>query len=69
MYTIFLTSDELKRFLAERGCTFTEGKKHTLAHYRGRFAPVPRHGKRELKTGTVKGILKQLGITEALKKP
>jgi hypothetical protein len=52
------------RFLAERGCTFGEGKKHTLAHYRGRFAPVPRHGKRELKTGT-----KQLGITEAPKRP
>jgi predicted RNA binding protein YcfA (HicA-like mRNA interferase family) len=57
------------RFLAERGCTFTEGKKHTLAHYRGRFAPIPRHGRRELKTGTVKGILKQLGITEAPKRP
>jgi predicted RNA binding protein YcfA (HicA-like mRNA interferase family) len=60
-----LTTNELKRLLADLGCTFSEGKKHTLAHYRGRFAPIPRHGKRELKTGTVKGILKQLGLEES----
>jgi predicted RNA binding protein YcfA (HicA-like mRNA interferase family) len=69
VYTVLLTGGELMRFLAEHGCTFTEGKKHTLAHYKGRFAPIPRHGRRELKTGTVKGILKQLGITEAPKRP
>ena len=53
--------------LADLGCTFTEGKKHTLVRYRDRFAAIPRHGKRELKTGTVRGILKQLGV-ELLKR-
>jgi predicted RNA binding protein YcfA (HicA-like mRNA interferase family) len=57
-----LTSNQLKRLLADLGCRFTEGKKHTLVHYGEKFAPIPRHGKRELKTGTVKGILKQLGL-------
>jgi predicted RNA binding protein YcfA (HicA-like mRNA interferase family) len=57
-----LTSNQLKRLLADLGCRFTEGKKHTLVHYGERIAPLPRHGKRELKTGTVRGILKQLGL-------
>jgi len=62
VYTIVVTSNQLKRWLAEQGCTFKERKKHTFAYFGSRFAPIPRHGSKALKTGTVNGILKQLGI-------
>jgi len=57
-----VTGNELKRWLAVRGCTFEEGAKHTKVFYKGRFTLLPRHGPKELKTGTVEGIKKRLGI-------
>lgn len=57
-----MTAGELKRWLKKQGCTFTEGKKHSLAHLNGLTAAVPRHAKAELPTGTVDGIKKQLGL-------
>ena len=58
-----MTSNELKRWLRLQGCRFVEGKKHTLAYLGDRFAPIPRHGKNELPTGTVEGIKRQLGLS------
>jgi len=52
---------ELVRWLAEQGATFTEGKEHLIAHLNGKKAPVPR-GSKEIKTGTLQGILKRLGL-------
>jgi mRNA interferase HicA len=52
---------ELVRWLAEQGATFTEGKEHLIAHLNGKKAPVPRSAK-EIKTGTLQGILKRLGL-------
>lgn len=52
---------ELVRWLAEQGATFTEGKEHLLAHLNGKKAPIPRSAK-EIKTGTLQGILKRLGL-------
>lgn len=46
-----------------QGCRFVEGKKHTLAYLGERFAPIPRHGRAELPTGTVEGIKRQLGLS------
>jgi mRNA interferase HicA len=57
-----VTSNELKRWLASRGCTFEEGTKHTKVLYKGKSTMLPRHGPKELPTGTVRGIRKALGL-------
>lgn len=53
---------EFKRWLEARGAKFEEGANHWIAVLDGKKAPVPRHPSKELKTGTRKNILKQLGI-------
>jgi len=57
-----VTANQLKRWLAERGCSFEEAAKHTKVTYRGRFTFLPRHASKELKTGLVEGIKKRLGL-------
>jgi mRNA interferase HicA len=57
-----VTSSELKRWLAARGCTFEEGTKHTKIFYQGKMTLLPRHGKKELPRGTVEGIKRKLGL-------
>jgi mRNA interferase HicA len=52
----------LKRWLASRGCTFEEGTKHTKVFFKGKSTLLPRHGAKELPTGTVRGIRKELGL-------
>jgi mRNA interferase HicA len=59
-----LTASELKRKLAKRGCTFEDGTRHTIVIYKGKATEIPRHPSKELKTGTVRGILRVLGIKE-----
>jgi mRNA interferase HicA len=59
----FLTSVELKRWLERRGCTFgTQRGSHLKVYYGGRGTILPMHPKKELKTGTVEGIKKRLGL-------
>jgi mRNA interferase HicA len=53
---------ELVRWLASKGATFTEGKKHTIAYLNGGRAPIPRHPSKEIKEGTLNGILKLLKL-------
>jgi mRNA interferase HicA len=62
VYYRVVTSNQLKRWLAGRGCTFEEGSKHIRVFYRGRATLLPRHGSKELPTGTVEGIKKELGL-------
>lgn len=57
-----VTASQFKRWLAERGCTFEEGAKHTKVMYHGRFTFLPRHPAKELKTGLAEGIKKRLGL-------
>jgi mRNA interferase HicA len=59
-----MTSAEFKRWLAKRGCTFEPGKGSHLLVKRGDSRSVlPMHGKsKELKTGLVEGIKKDLGL-------
>lgn len=57
-----VTANQFKRWLAERGCTFEEGTKHTKVMCRGRFTFLPRHPSRELKAGLVEGVKKRLGL-------
>jgi mRNA interferase HicA len=59
-----VTASELKRKLARLGCTFQQGTRHTIVVYKGKAAEIPRHPAKEIKTGTVRGILKKLGIEE-----
>jgi len=60
-----MTSAELKRFLAKQGCTFESGKGgHLIVRLGARRSVLPMHGSRkDLGTGLVKAILKQLGLT------
>ena len=60
-----VNSNEFKRWLAKRGCTFNPGKgSHLKVYYKSRQSGLPMHGKKELGTGLVKAIKKQLGLTE-----
>jgi mRNA interferase HicA len=61
-----MKSSELKRLLAKKGCRFEnhKGGSGHLTVYRGdRRSQLPMHGSaKELGTGLVKKILKDLGI-------
>jgi mRNA interferase HicA len=57
-----VTASELRRKLAKLGCTFEQGRRHTIAIYKGKTSPIPRHPAREIKTGTYRKILKDLGL-------
>lgn len=59
-----MTSAQLKRFLARQGCIFEPGKGGHLIVRRGnRKSVLPMHGSnKELGTGLVNAILKQLGL-------
>lgn len=61
-----MTSAELKRWLAGQGARFAPGKGGHLRVYLGdRFTVMPMQGsRRELATGTVHKILKDLGLKE-----
>jgi mRNA interferase HicA len=61
-----LTSAQLKRWLAKRGCTFSSGKGgHLIVALGERRSTLPMHGKRkELGVGLVEAIKKQLGLQD-----
>ncbi len=50
--------------LRAAGCTFEDGKKHTIVRLGNKRTIMPRHGSKEIKTGTYRGILKDLGLEE-----
>lgn len=57
-----MNSNEFKRWLAKQGATFLSGKgSHIKVLLNDRQAVLPMHAS-ELKTGTVEGIKKQLGL-------
>jgi len=66
MYGAFMNSAELKRWLAKKGCTFEShrGRSGHLTVVLGdKTAQLPMHGQgKELGTGLVNSILKQLGL-------
>lgn len=59
-----MTSRELKRWLAKQGCTFEPGRGgHLTVRLGDKVTSLPMHGdKKDLKTGTVQGIKKALGL-------
>jgi mRNA interferase HicA len=64
LHILTVTSAQLKRLLARQGCTFESGKGGHLIVRRGdRRSVLPMHGSnKELGTGLVNAILKQLGL-------
>lgn len=57
-----VNSNEFKRWLARQGATFqTTRGSHLKIFLNGRQSVMPMHNT-ELKTGTVEGIKKQLGL-------
>jgi mRNA interferase HicA len=61
-----MNAQELKKLLAKRGCTFENhkgGSGHLTVRRGNRAAQLPMHGSRkELGTGLVNAILKELGL-------
>lgn len=53
---------EFKRWLESQGVTITEGSNHWKLYHKGKQSVLPRHPSKELKEGTRKAILKQLGM-------
>jgi mRNA interferase HicA len=60
-----VTANELKRKLLRVGCTFENRSNHTAIYYRGKRSIMPRHPAHEIKAGTYRAILKQLGLNES----
>lgn len=57
-----MNSNEFKRWLTKQGATFQTAKgSHVKIFLNGRYSVMPMHNT-ELKTGTVDGIKKQLGL-------
>ena len=60
-----MNAGELKRKLKKIGCyKHHEGKRHEMwfSPITGKKFPVPRHGAKEMATGTVNSILRSAGI-------
>ena len=57
-----MNSKEFKRWLAQQGATFVAGKgSHLKVYLNGKQSILPMHNS-DLKTGTLEGIKKQLGL-------
>ena len=62
-----MNAKELKRWLAKQGCTFEShkgGSGHLTVRLGGRKSQLPMHGKKELGSGLVAKIKKDLGLKE-----
>jgi len=59
-----MKSSEFRRYLRKQGCTFEEGKRHTIVRRGEKFATLPRHAAKELGTSLVEAIRKQLGLKQ-----
>jgi len=57
-----MKTSEFKRWLARQGCTFVEGTRHSIVSFQGRSTTLPRHSSQEIGIGTLKSILKKLGL-------
>jgi mRNA interferase HicA len=60
-----MNANELRRWLRKQGCTFENhrgGSGHVTVRLRNRKTQLPMHGKKELGTGLVRKIKKDLGL-------
>lgn len=60
-----MNSSQFRRYLAKQGCTFEEGKRHTLVRRGDKLSALPRHGGgKQLGTGLMRAIKRDLGIED-----
>jgi mRNA interferase HicA len=57
-----MKASELKRWLAQQGCTFEEGANHWIVRLGDRKSTIPRHPAQEIKNRTYHSVLRQLGL-------
>ncbi|QJD91825.1 type II toxin-antitoxin system HicA family toxin [Duganella dendranthematis] len=57
-----MKQSEFVRWLRQQGATFEDGTNHLKVYLNGQKTILPRHPAKELKTGTVEGIKKQLKL-------
>jgi mRNA interferase HicA len=55
-------ASELRRWLKKQGCTFADESRHTRIMLGSKIARMPRHPAKEIKTGTLQAILKDLDL-------
>jgi mRNA interferase HicA len=55
-------ASELKRWLKKQGCTFVEESRHTRIVLGSKVSRMPRDPAKDIKTGTVQSILKDLNL-------
>jgi mRNA interferase HicA len=53
---------EFVRWLKQQGATFEEGTNHLKIRLNGKTSHLPRHPSKEIKTGLVQGVKKQLNL-------
>jgi len=53
---------ELRRWLRKQGCTFVEESRHTRIILGPKTSRMPRHPAKEIKTGTLRSILRDLDL-------
>ncbi len=62
-----MDSNELKRWLKKQGCMFEESRgkgSHITVRFKDKTTVMPMHSSKELPTGTVEAIKRQLGLKE-----
>lgn len=58
-----MNSDQFRRELKSKGCTIEHGSRHHIVRLGDKVAALPRHGgRKQLGTGLVNAILKDLGL-------
>jgi len=53
---------EFVKWLRQQGATFKDGTNHLKVYLNGKQSHLPRHPAKELKTGLVEGVKKQLDL-------
>lgn len=57
-----MKQSEFVRWLKDQGATFKDGTNHLKVYLNGKQSHLPRHPSKELKTGLVEGVKKQLKL-------
>lgn len=57
-----MKQSEFVRWLRQQGATFREGTNHLKVYLNGKQTALPRHPAKELKTGLVEAVKKQLNL-------
>jgi mRNA interferase HicA len=55
-------ASELRRWLKKNGCTFVDESRHTRIVLGAKISRMPRHPAKEIKTGTLQSILKDVDL-------